>query len=1328
MKRILLPLLVSLLAITKLDASATDTSKLIRHYDSGTGISQNSVFSILQDSDGFMWLATKDGLNRFDGYEFKVFRKGCQCLDDNIFNCIEEDLSRKLWIGTDSGLFSYDMDKCLFSKLDVSTQYGKKVSFATHMVKTDRRGCLWILAGGHLFKLDPSSMELKYIPDCVGKTFAATSIFVDKDNDVVYVAVSGEGIYCLNPDNLSFRMLAGSKTDFYSIVRYTGHLLLAGSHETGLHVIDCMNGKDSPLELSCDGETEQYVRVIEKMSDDEFWIGGENGIFILREESVSHLGHEDFNPFSLGDKAVHSLAKDRDGGIWIGTYYAGVDYISPNPAIFRIYQPSATRASIAGWRTRSIVEDSEGDLWIACEDGGISRFDRAAGQFTNYTKASYGRHRISLDNVGCLTIRNNLLWAGSISNGIEAIDISGNAASRRYCLGCRSGLLNDDVSALYTDRDNTLWAGTSTGLYTFDEANDRFLLFPHTDSLFVSSIGEDHFGVYWFTTFDNGIYSYNPVSLEVRNFRHSSGDPSSLGWDRVACQFEASDGTMWFGTEGGGLCRFDRSKGLFSTIDSTNGLPSNMVYKILEDSKGSLWLSTGNGMACFDPDTGTVTDVFDTSDGLPSLRFSLDSGAFTEDGLMYFGTVRGLVCFKPENTAHPVVPHKVVITGMDISERKGSTAATMKPDGDRITLKSAQSSITLRFSSMDYASAGISTRGEYCFKLDGVDSEWRSGGEANSAYYNNIPFGTHVFHVKYCHSCKGPDAPETIFTIRIKPPFALSGVAIFTYSCVFLLLLVLINRKVKSRRLQSEEKEREEQEQKRREEIYNTKIEFFTNIAHEIRTPLTLIKIPLQYILTTSPDHDDMISNLHVMSRNTDRLLELVNQLLDFRKIEESRYTITLKSYDMKDILSETFNRFVPSANRKQLDMSLSLPEREVVADVDKEAIIKVVSNLFTNALKYASTYIRVLLEVSLDGSSFIVRVNNDGKRIPDNMSNKIFEAFYQVRDQKESSQQNSGSGIGLAFSSRLVCMHKGDMYLDTGAPDTSFVVRIPLRNKMTDGNNPAGEAGDVDDNGVKLIGGAGRQDKAETILAVDDNEELRTMLVKYMEPHYQMLTAADGVEALKIIKSNIVDLVITDVMMPNMDGVELCGLIKNDNELCHIPVVMLTAKTKVADKIASLQSGADAYLEKPFSIDHLIAQVDNLIEKNRRLLAAFKETPNLDMGQATLNKMDEAYLNKVKEIILEHLEDEEYDVEQLAFEMHTSRSSLHRKIKGVTHMTPGEFIRVIRLKKAAELLREGSYRVNEVCLMVGIRSLSYFSKSFQKMFGVLPKDFAKKK
>ncbi|HCS72806.1 MAG TPA: hybrid sensor histidine kinase/response regulator, partial [Clostridiales bacterium] len=516
------------------------------------------------------------------------------------------------------------------------------------------------------------------------------------------------------------------------------------------------------------------------------------------------------------------------------------------------------------------------------------------------------------------------------------------------------------------------------------------------------------------------------------------------------------------------------------------------------------------------------------------------------------------------------------------------------------------------------------------------------------------------------------------------------------------------------------------QEQAKKEEIYKAKIDFFTNIAHEIRTPITLIKAPLDYILNSHPDEKETKENLITMERNTDRLLVLVNQLLDFRKVESKAFTLSLKAKNINTLVTNIFNRFAAAGRRKNLNMVLECPDHAVMALVDEEAITKVCSNLFSNAVKYSSTYIKVILSLSEDLQFFRITVNNDGTPIPPDMREQIFEAFFQI---KGTHPTQPGSGIGLTLATSLVQLHNGQLYLDEKAEDTSFVVEIP-----TNASSDVQQAEEIalldeiveDDDYISNWALENTTSNKDVILIVEDNEELQSFLSEQLNKYYEIFTANNGLEAMEILKREIINFIVSDIMMPVKDGLELCNEIKSNIETCHIPIILLTAKTTLNNKIEGLNCGADAYMEKPFAMSHLFVQIRNLLESRKKLRQNFANNPYMATNSLPQNKADEDFLNKLTEVIRRNLDDDTFNIDDLAREVNMSRTSLHRKIKAITDQTPGDFIRIIRLRKAAELLIEGEYRINEICMIVGIRSLSYFSKSFQKQFGVLPKDFAK--
>ncbi|MEG0647158.1 MAG: response regulator, partial [Bacteroides sp.] len=768
----------------------------------------------------------------------------------------------------------------------------------------------------------------------------------------------------------------------------------------------------------------------------------------------------------------------------------------------------------------------------------------------------------------------------------------------------------------------------------------------------------------------------------------------------------------------------------FTRIMTKDGLPSNVVYKILEDDNQRFWLSTNNGLVSFNPEAMTVEALYNLPNGLQSKQFNYNSGVKAQDGTLYFGSINGFVAFNPKNFRPNDNKYSVVLTDFYVlnQEVKADSANLILnkaiPYADVIRLNYDQATFSFSFSALNYSTEG---NGKYAYQLDGIDKNWNYIDNITRISYNSIPPGDYIFRIKYSKDGHDWSSEETRINIEIIPPlwqtFWAYALYILIVICIF---YALIKFYITKKKKQVEEK-LEHQEQMKKEEIYQAKIEFFTSIAHEIRTPITLIKAPLDYILTSEPDKHEVQENLKTMERNTDRLLVLVNQLLDFRKIESKAFTLSLKVKDINTLVTNTYNRFVPTARQKHLEMILECPSQNIMASIDEEAITKVCSNLFNKAIKYSSTYIHVILSESEDRLYFQITVKNDGNPIPVELRQSIFEAFFQIKNANQPAQ--TGSGIGLTLATSLVQLHNGKLFLDENAEDTSFIVQIPTNISPEDmqPSDPTEVIEEVTiEESISSTPSDALPSTKETILVVEDNAELQAFLNHQLGKHYHIITADNGVEAMEALKKNIINLIVSDVMMPLMDGLELCKSIKSNLETCHIPIILLTAKTTLNNKIEGLKNGADAYIEKPFSMPHLLVQINNLLENRMKLRQNFANNPYIATNSMAQNKADEDFLNKLTEKVKQNLDNENFNIDNLAEEMNMSRTSLHRKIKGITELTPGDFIRIIRLKKAAELLMEGEYRINEICMLVGIHSLSYFSKSFQKQFGVLPKDFAK--
>ena len=1319
-------------------AFAQATPYYFKHYDINSRLSHNTVTSIFQDSRGFIWIGTKNGLNRFDGHDFKIFQRGdspCDLKNSMIYD-LAEDLNHNLWIATDKGVNLYDPFTERFSFFDARTEEGFGIGIAVNKIAIDGQNRAWILAGPNLLLYEPKTERLELLNEKFREHALSnpSAFYVDTTNGLTYVGFPGSGLFSYNPETGRVAFVGPVGPTPTDICGGRDNSLLVGTINKGLYRLNRQTGESKKLSL--DESSDVYVRVVEPISKSEYWVGTESGVYILKDDQVQqHLTHEEFNDQSLSDNAIYAIFRDREGGVWIGSYFGGVDYIPRQHAFFKSFYPIAYKNSVNGCRIRTFVADERGNLWIATEDNGLNYYDVAKDSFTHVSPHSAPLN-ISYSNIQCLNLSRDKLWVGTFSKGIDVLDLK-TRQRRHYEKSDRpNSLVNNDIFAIYTDRRNTTWIGSSSGVSVYVPEIDGFRIFDRISASFISDILEDSNGYIWFTTFNKGVIRYDPGSDAIRDFRHDPNNPTSLCYDRITCAFEDSKRRLWFASEDGGFCLYNEVNETFTRVTTGQGLPSNVIYKILEDNSGHLWMSTNNGLVDFDPETMAVKALYNLSDGLQCRQFNYNSGIRTRDGRLWFGSIDGFVAFNPGSFRHDRNTYRVVPTEFYILNREvragGDILDKAIPYAKSINLSYRQATFTLGFSALNYSSAGNQRGGEtYAYLLEGVDQQWNYTDNATRISYNSIPPGNYAFRIRYSRDGREWSDEETRIQINVIPPLWRTAWAYALYTALLLsgiFIAVRLYLKKKQRQL---EKERAQQEQQKKEEIYTAKIDFFTDIAHEIRTPLTLIKVPLNYILNAQLDEQELKANLTTMERNADRLLELVNQLLDFRKIESEAFTLSLKEKDINTLVTDIYNRFVPTARQRRLEISLECPPTIVRAFVDEEALTKVCSNLFSNAIKYASTYIRATLSEDPEKQLFRITVSNDGVPIPADMRQHIFEAFFQIRKPGQPAQP--GSGIGLTLAMSLTQLHNGRLYLDEQAEDTTFVVQIPT-NIPTDiqpagiNTQPAEELYEETGAAEEAAGPAAEAPSAsrETVLVVEDNEELRTFLTTQLNKQYRVVTAGNGTEALTVLDEELVSLIVSDVMMPVMDGLELCRSIKSNLETCHIPIILLTAKATLNNKIEGLKSGADAYIEKPFSMAHLLVQINNLLEGRMKLRQNFSNSPYIATNTMAQNKADEEFLNRLTEIIRRNLEDNAFSVDDLASEMNMSRTSLHRKIKGVTSMTPGDFIRIIRLKRAAELLREGEYRINEICILVGINSLSYFSKCFQKQFGILPKDFAK--
>ena len=1292
------------------------------------GLSQNTVNAILQDRKGFMWLGTKDGLNRYDGLSFRKFKHDAanpRSIGNSFITSLYEDFNGNIWVGTDAGVYIYYPEKEAFEEFDCQSLEKTRIERSVSMIAGDKQGRVWIAVEAQgMFCYDARQKLLRNYP--LSEISSNIKCFTFDSGGTLWLGFYGDGLY-YSKDNLATVHPYGSPEDgkrefeggvITKIVQGNYNCLYIGSVKEGVSELNLTSGQVRNL-LAIDESGESiFCRDLLPYSDNELWIGTESGIYIynLRTAQFIHLRASLYDSYSLSDNAIYALYKDREEGLWIGSYFGGVDYYPRQYTYFAKYYPKNIANSLHGKRVREFCRADDGTLWIGTEDGGLNHFNPKTKEF-HFFEPSAG-----FTNIHGLCMDGSHLWVGTFSKGLRVIDTRTGVILRTYTEGHTSHSLNDNsIFSICRTSAGEIYLGTLFGLLRYNRTQDNFDRIPELNGKFVYDIKEDSYGNLWLATYANGAYCYDVSARRWKNYVFDAEDEKSLPYDKVLSVFEDSYRQIWLTTQGGGFCLFHPDTETFTRYGLKDGLPNDVVYQIVEDDDRFLWLTTNNGLVRFDPKTMEMK-VFSTANGLPTNQFNYRSGFKDEAGNIYLGSINGFVAFDPRTFAENRQVPAVAITDFLLFNKEvpvGETDSPLKSSitfSDKVVLTADQNSFSFRIAALSYQAPRMN---KLMYKLEGFDEGWLTIGESPLVTYSNLGYGDYVFKVKASNSDGVWNEQETSLHLSILPPFYLSGWAYCFYVLFFMGCLVCVIFYFKRRNYRKQHRQMEMLEQEKEREVYHAKIDFFTNVAHEIRTPLTLIKGPLENIILKKEVDSETKEDLYIMKQNTERLLNLTNQLLDFRKTETRGFRLNFTECDVVAVLRETYLRFTSLAKQKGLDFILELPQECFMADVNQEALTKIISNLLNNGVKYASTYLRISLET--DEKVFHIRTFNDGEMIPDTMKEEIFKPF--VRLDKED-EVTTGTGIGLALSRSLAELHQGSLMMEKGEEVNCFCLTLPVNQDSTI-TLLAENVSQVEENSCGW-----EQEETDTkekkpmILVVEDNPDMLAFIRKQLTTEYSVLTAMNGIEALAVLDNHYVNLVVSDVMMPQMDGFELCKTIKSDLSYSHIPVVLLTAKTNIQSKIEGLELGADAYIEKPFSVEYLLANISSLIHNREKLRQTFAKSPFVPANTMALTKADEEFIWKLNDIIQANLHNPEFSMEDMADALKMSRSSFYRKIKGVLDLSPNEYLRLERLKQAAQLLKEGKSRVNEICYTVGFNSPSYFSKCFLKQFGVLPKDF----
>lgn len=1267
-----------------------------RNITMNDGLSANAVRNIVQDDYGFIWFGTDNGLCRYDGVKVRPYHINELGINQYVSALLASN--DRLYIGTEKGVFLFTFKGHAISRLPIDIH-----STVTSLVQ-DEEGYLWISTS--------EQGVLQYMPD-TGNTRhydfketdgAVAQVFIDNSNQVWTITNWGfPVVQRLNrlhnkfePANLSCE----KKFNGLCMLQTRDGRMWLGTWENGLMLFH----SDGHLEQMLSpvlSKVGSHIHTLYELAEDCLCIGCDDGVICFNPKTREwrHLLGEQ----SLKARFVYAITSDKEGGLWIGTYYGGVSYISP---VDKRFEALSVETGLPGNVISRFCEDKRGRVWVASDDGGLMCYLPKEQRFANYPHQDL----LSRLNVHALCMVDDELWIGTYTSGVVVLNVEKGTLNQYRQSADPHSLDNSSSYAIYNDRRGRIWVATMTGLNRYDRAQDNFERVGAVDDLIID-IDEDNDGNLWLSTQGSGLWKYIIQDKKFVTYRHDDNDKLSLPDGQVNCTLVDESGRIWAGTLRG-LCQYDKAMNRFKRIRLD--VPSQNIQSIIEDH-GALWLTTDHGIVKYEP---KQTQRFTLHDGLVSEQFQPNSGMKASDGRIYFGSTGGFNTFYPyQIKANTMIP-PVYITSLELMNHEERSVTGLPADlsqASELFLEYSEARmLTLFFASLSYCSPG---KNQYAYKLEGFDRDWNYVGNQTQATYTNISPGNYTFRVKATNNDGIWSENEATLKIVVHPPFWWSWYAKLFY---LLLIVAVIWYYVRFRLKQAEHRHQREMREAR--------LQFFTMIAHEIRTPVSLIIGPLEKIMKHETPSDDM----KMIDRNAHRLLELVNQLLDFRKVEQHSLVMHFEPQNIHSMIESVSTRFAPSFEQNGKRFTIDYPDEHFTAIIDKEAMTKVISNLLTNANKYSKDEVRLACQVEPDGEHFRIEVADNGVGIREEDRERIFEPFFQAQDDKP------GTGIGLSIVKNIIDRHHGHIFVNSEIGRGSvFTAILPVSQENIEESKTVLEVDsrkelrkdDVIRNHVTSdipISSQTSGSLLHKMLIVDDNEDMVSFLSNHFRDKYKVITAGDGIEALDLLNKHEVNIIISDWMMPRMDGAEFCRLVRSNPLTSHIPFVMLTAKTDDDSKVEGMDVGADAYIEKPFSVQYLEACIRNMLDMRRRLIEKFSTQPLEPLTEIANNPTDNEFLIKMNKVIEENFSNPDLNINFLADKLNISRSGLFAKIKTLADITPNEMIQLVRLKRAAQLLREKRNTVSEVGYMVGFSNPSYFSKCFQKQFGVRPTDYVK--
>jgi signal transduction histidine kinase/ligand-binding sensor domain-containing protein/DNA-binding response OmpR family regulator len=1334
-----------------------------------SGLSHNQVNTIWKDPDGFLWFGTMSGLNRYDGYSCKIFRSkpdDSTSLIDNYISSLYELPDRKMWVATrdspciynsrtekfDANFRSYFHSLglppgtittiakgnngrywFLYDSLDLysySSVNKKAKSFRNNYqfnpaerisyVRETRDEKLWLVyRTGFLQQYDIKSNKIIFSSNALQKFTKADNgyrFFIDSDGDLwIWCLTSVKGVFLFHPQDNSIKQF--NENSF--------------SHKLNTNLISQIVEDNRGL----------------------IWIatdhGGINIIDKKQNFSVSYLVNDPKDSKSLSQNSITALYKDDNGIIWLGTYKQGVNYLNGNIVKFPHYHHQESDSkSLQYDDVNRFVEDKLGNIWIGTNGGGLIYFDRKNNTFKQYLHDPNNENSLSNNVIVSLCIdHEGKLWIGTFYGGLNCFD-GKKFTHYRHNDNNLSSLADDNVWEIFEDKDQNLWVGTlGAGLDLLDRKTNRFEHYQYKEgkpsplqSNYIAAILQDRNGNLWIGT-AIGITVFEKNKTTPVDYH--TNDSSGLSNNNIICLLEDSKGRIWVGTREG-LNLFNEQTNTFQIFTIADGLPDNAILNILEDNHQTLWISTPNGLCNAIPkqkENGLGFSIinYDEMNNLQNREFNDNAALKTKSGELIFGGPSGFNIIDPDKIAKPVFHPKIVFTGLQILNNNVEPGEEIN---NRVLLQQSLSqlqSIDLKYKenvfSIEFASLDFShnSRDKYAYMLQGFNSDWLyADGSQRRVTYTNLDPGHYTFKVKILNA-DGVWSDEKTLKINIAPPFWRTSLAYILYTLAIFGILLLARKITLDRIHMKFEMKQQRREAERAHAIEQLKTKFFTNVSHEFRTPLSLIISPLDKIIKNTSDEDQK-KQLNLVHRNAKRLLNLVNQLLDFRKMEVQELKLHPAIGDIVKFAEDISYSFTDIAEKKGTKFSFDSNVESLEIYFDKDKMEKILFNLLSNAFKYTPDNGEVSVRLtytpptdSEENGTLAIDVKDNGIGIPPDKHEMIFERFFQT--EVPESMVNQGTGIGLAITKEFVRLHNGVISVNSEPEKgTCFTVLLPAKKIHEISARTTSNPAPIENAEQIIFEESQKNGKKKTIIIVEDNEDLRFYLKENLKTQYHVEEATNGKEGWEKIHLMNPDLVVSDIMMPLMDGIELAKKIKTDTMTAHIPVILLTAMGSEEKQIEGFQAGVNDYITKPFTFEILASRIRNLLAQQKLLQKRFQKQIEVNPSEVTVTPVDEKFLKQALEIVEKFMDKPDFSVEDFSREMCMSRVALYKKILSLTGRAPLEFIRSIRLKRAAQLLEKSGMSVSEIAYEVGFNNPKNFTKYFKEEFKVLPSQYATSK